>query len=153
MKIIALSVSTLVLVSCGGKSKSSTPTAQEEESIGIMKTSDCRRAKEVRGTNALYHWTKAEKGDLQRILLDMELKNLKYDEATENDFYHGAASFIQRNATLYFKSMSKSLKFNFQAMKLGMIENDLTAKEYKVGILSYDDGSGYQIPFLCTQDQ
>lgn len=150
MKNLVLSLATLLLFSCGEKSKNSRP-AHEEERIGVLTKSECKRAEEVRGSNGIYHWIQAGAGDLQRIMLHMDTKTIDYDEVTQEAPIQNSVPFIQKQSSLYFKTTSKSLKLKFTPNRFGMIENDIRGKEYVVGLLSYDDGSGYSIPFLCPQ--
>lgn len=151
MKVLLCAVICLMATSCGGKGKSSSPAQQEEQYPEISAVSECGRVKEVRGSNSVFQWIKAAPGDLQKIVINTDAKTISYDEATAGADFKGETTFNYQPGKFFFKTKSKNLLLSFPERASGLIENDLLGKEYTVSILTYNDGSGFHDPFLCTK--
>lgn len=150
MRFIMCAVLCVVACSCGGKGKNSNSSRQEEQYPAISAISECSRAKEVRGSNSVFQLVKASPGDLQSIVINSHNKTISYREATAGEDLKGETKFTYKPRKFFFKTRSKNLLLSFPDRATGLIENDLMGKEYVVSILTYNDGSGFHDPFLCT---
>jgi hypothetical protein len=155
-KTIMVSLLLLVVAGCGIKKSQSKnelePKVQYETRLGIGTHSECERAKKIQGSNSQYRWTKAEIGDLQKMVISTTTKTIDFFEARANSFLEGASPYrYELEGKFFFKTPSKSLKFAFYNQPMGVIGNDLANKEYVVGVLTYNDNSGYEAIFLCPK--
>ena len=150
---IVLSLCLGLLASCGSKSGDSDKKVLtlNEEQLGLTSHSECGRAEEVRGSNYVYRWIKAKEGDLQRFIIQNDVKKIQYDEASTSGTIKGEATykFVPEGKKIVFRTTSKSLKLTFPQIPMGTIENVPSGRQYVIGILTYDDGSGYFDKFLC----
>ncbi len=154
-KVIFLASILFFVSACGGmkNSEKNKSSIQNETKLGLTTHSRCSRAEEVRGSNSIYRLTRAEIGNLQSITISSDTKIIHYSEALASSYLEDTATYryVPENKSFFFKTFTKSLKLTFQNNSLGTIENDLTKQEFVVGILSYDDDSGYKISFLCQK--
>lgn len=154
MKMSFLLCALSLLAACGNKKTNHDDSTQNESKLGLGTHSECGRAEEVRGSNSVYQWTKAGIGDLQKIIISTETNSIEYQEARADSFLDDISDyrFFSEGNLFFFKTTTKSLKLAFyDSIPLGAIANDETKKEYKVGILTYDDNSGYKVAFLCPK--
>ncbi|MBA2406291.1 MAG: hypothetical protein H0V66_16055 [Bdellovibrionales bacterium] len=152
---IMLTLCLFSLVACGSdKSKSQNGSGtQNETRLGLGAQPECGRAKEIHGSNSMFQWTKAEVGNLQKIVISTATKTIDYSEARADSYLEDTSPYryIENEKNFYFKTLTKSLKLSFPSRPLASISGDESKKEYVVSILSYDDGSGLRAYFLCPK--
>ena len=156
MNIFSIFLCLIFALACGRNKNQATQeeNVQNEKKVGIGIHSECGRAKEIQGSNSLYNWTKAEIGNLQKIIISTESNTIDYSEARADSYLEDTSiyRYFPEGNKFFFKTTTKSLKLSFSdSIPLGTIEDDQTKKEYKVGILTYDDNSGFRAIFLCPK--
>lgn len=157
-RYLFLSLCLGLLTSCGSKTEKNDDKLERmqlDEDLGLTTRSECGRAEEIRGSNYVYRWIKAKRGDLQRMVIQQDTKTIVYDEARAGGAFHSQSpyEYVAAGKKLVFKTTTKDLKLSFPKIPFGTIENVRSGKQYVVAVLTYADGSGFFDKFLCEMQQ